>query len=210
MMPTAHAIATASVAQATIGFGRLRRSGWDAAAGDTGRHRSAHGRFGRTVIASTPMPSFRATLSGLALTAVTALAVAACGTISTTPPAPTPADFQGIATELTKRGIAIDDLVSGDAGCSDPVLVPTAIGITAKGIDQAEPVRMYLYIFRNRDSYDRLRLSIDACARSFVTDPQTFASVERSPFVIAGQGPWAPQFEAAIRDALTVAAGTGD
>ncbi len=136
--------------------------------------------------------------------------VGACGTISTTPPAPTPADFDGIATEITKGRIAIDDLVSGDAGCSDPVLVPTAIGLTAKGLDQPTPVRMYLYIFRNRASYEKLRSTIDACARSYVTDPETFESIEASPFVLAGQGPWGPEFHAALRQAIDVAAGTGD
>jgi hypothetical protein len=138
------------------------------------------------------------------------LALVGCGTISTAPPAPTPADFQGIATELTVRKIAIDDIVSGDAGCDDRTLIPTAIGLTASGLDQAEPVRIYLYIFRNRDSFERLRASIDDCARSFVTDPETFETVEQSPFVLAGQGPWAPEFEAAVREALLEAAGTGD
>ena len=162
------------------------------------------------VIASPGMASLRlATPSPLLLLAA-ALVVAACGSITTTAPAPTPADFQGLATELTKRGIAIDDLVSGDAGCDDKVLIPTAIGITAGGLDQAEPVRIYLYIFRNRDAFERLRATIDGCARTFVTDPATFESVEQSPFVLAGQGPWAPQFEAAIREALLVAAGTGN
>ncbi|MGK2849485.1 MAG: hypothetical protein ACSLFN_01025 [Candidatus Limnocylindrales bacterium] len=137
-------------------------------------------------------------------------ALVGCGRISTAPPDPTPADFQGIATELTVRRIAIDDLVSGDAGCDDKVLIPTAIGITAKGLDQVEPVRIYLYVFRNRTSFDRLRASIDDCARAFVTDPETFETVEQSPFVLAGQGPWAPEFEAAMRDALLVAAGTGN
>lgn len=146
----------------------------------------------------------------LALALAALLVVAACGRISTDPPAPTPADFQGIATELTVRDIAIGDLVSGDAGCDDPTLIPTAIGLTASGLDQEEPVRLYLYIFRNRDSFDRLRSTIDACARSYVTDPETFETVEQSPFVLAGQGPWAPAFEQAIRDALLVAAGTGD
>lgn len=138
------------------------------------------------------------------------LALSACGTISTTAPAPTPADFQGIATELTKRSIAIDGLVSGDAGCDDRVLIPTAIGFNAQGLDQAEPVRIHLYIFRNRASFERLRTSIDACARSFVTDAQAYETVEQSPFVLGGQGPWAPMFEAAVREALEVAAGTGD
>ena len=146
----------------------------------------------------------------LALALAALLVVAACGRISTDPPAPTPADFQGIATELTVRDIAIGDLVSGDAGCDDPTLIPTAIGLTASGVDQEEPVRLYLYIFRNRDSFDRLRSTIDACARSYVTDSETFETVEQSPFDLAGPGPWAPAFEQAIRDALLVAAGTGD
>jgi hypothetical protein len=136
--------------------------------------------------------------------------VAACGTISTTPPAPTPADFQGIAAELSRRDIALDTLVSGDAGCDDPTLIQTAIGFDASGIDQADPVRIHIYIFRNRASFEKLRATIDSCARAFVTDPQTFETVEQSPFVLAGQGPWAPGFEAAVRDALEVAAGTGD
>lgn len=136
--------------------------------------------------------------------------VAACGRISTAEPAPTPADFEGIAAQLTKRGITVGDVVSGDAGCQDATLVQTAIGFTASGLDQATPVRIYLYIFRNRDAFERLRVTVDECARAFVTDPETFESVEQSPFVVAGQGPWGSKFEAALREALTVAAGTGD
>ena len=63
---------------------------------------------------------------------------------------------------------------------------------TATGLDQAEPVRIYLYVFRNRDAFERLRATVDDCAASFVTDPETFETVEQSPFVVAAQGPWAP------------------
>jgi hypothetical protein len=153
------------------------------------------------------VPHYRRSLP---LAALLLTLVSACGTISTTAPAPTPADFQGIATELSKRGIVIDDIVSGDAGCQDPVLIPTAIGLTAHGLDQVEPVRIRFYIFRNRASFERLRATVDGCARSFVTDPETYETVEQSPFVVAAQGPWATEFEGAIRDALEVAAGTGD
>jgi hypothetical protein len=149
-------------------------------------------------------------LTILPVVLATALLAAACGVLTTTPPAPTPADFQGIASEIVRRGIAIEHLVSGDAGCDDPVLNPTAIGLDASGLDQAENVRLYLFIFRNRQVYERLRASVDECARSFVTDPETFESIESSPFVLAGQGPWAPEFKGALRDALTEASGTGD
>jgi len=155
---------------------------------------------------SSPRRLRAASLLGLL---VAAWLVAACGTISTTPPAATPADFQGIFTEFAKRGIEVDSSVAGDAGCPDTALTPTAIAFTAKGLDQAQPVRIYLYIFGDREAFERLRASIDTCARSYVTDAETFESIEASPFVVAGQGPWAPQFDAALRDGLTVAAGTG-
>lgn len=149
--------------------------------------------------------------SRAALAAVLALlVVAGCGVVSTSPPAPTPADFQGIAAELTKRGIVIDDLVSGDAGCSDATLIPTAIGLTATGLDQDDPVRVRLFIFRNRGSFDRLRATVEPCARTSATDPDALVIIERSPFVVTGQGPWGAAFEAAVRDAIVTAAGTGD
>ena len=158
------------------------------------------------VIAFRPVSSLRRAVAVVVLM----LASSACGVLSTSAPAPTPADFQGIASELTKRDVVLDRLVSGDAGCDDRVLIPTAIAFDARGLDQAETVRIYLYIFRNRASFEKLRGTVDACARSFVTDPETYETVEQSPFVLAGQGPWAPSFEAAIRDALEVAAGTGN
>ena len=76
---------------------------------------------------------------------------------------------------------------------------PTAISFDASGLDQPTPVRIYLYMFRNRATFERLRATVDACARSFVTDPETYESLEQSPYVIAGQGPWGPQFKAALR-----------
>src|SRR5262245_7529433 len=138
------------------------------------------------------------------------MSASACSALVETAPAPTPADFQGIAADLVKRDIQIDNIVSGDAGCDDIELARTAIGLDAFGLDQAEPTRVYLYIFRNRDAYNRLRQTVDACARSYVTDPEAFASVEESPFVVAGPGPWAQEFHDAIRAALVEAAGTGD
>ena len=128
----------------------------------------------------------RVTLAGRALAvAAGALLVAGCGTISRTPPAPTPADF-----------------------CDDAGLAKTAIGFDASGLDQATPVRVRVFIFRNRETYERLRATIDQCAAGFVTDPETFESVETSPFVVAGQGPWGSTFKDTLRAAIVEAAGT--
>ena len=103
----------------------------------------------------------------------------------------------------------VNHFVSGDAGCPDPILTPTAIAFDAKGLDQAGNVRIYIYIFRNREAFERLRASVDSCAASFITDAETFETAEESPFVLAGQGPWGAEFEAALRASLTAAAGTG-
>ena len=102
------------------------------------------------------------------------------------------------ALDIARRQVA--DLLSASAD---------EIAFTASGLDQASPVRAYLYIFRNRDAYDRNLDDVDACARSYVTDPATYEKIEISPYVATGQGPWAPDFKAALTDALTVAAGTG-
>ena len=141
---------------------------------------------------------------------LSALVIAGCGTVETTPAAPTAADFGGVISEFAKRGITATHVVSGDAGCTDPVLIPTAIGFDAKGLDQPTTVRIYLYIFNTRAAFERLRPTIDACAHSFVTDPETYQSIDQSPFVAAGQGPWGTAFEGALRAGLEVAAGSGD
>ena len=153
------------------------------------------------------MPPLRRAVAGLLLSA---LAIAGCGTVETTPAAPTPADFGGIISEFAKRGVIADHAVSGDAVCRYQVLIPTAIAFNAKGLDQATTVRVYLYIFNTRAAFERLRATIDACARSFVTDPQTYQSIDQSPFVAAGQGPWGIAFKKALRDGLEVAAGSGE
>jgi hypothetical protein len=143
-------------------------------------------------------------------TVLASIVLAGCSTISRTPPPATAAPFPGIASQLSLHGIRVTGIASGDAGCADANLARTAIGFDASGLDQASTVRIHVYIFRDRATYERLRASIDQCAAAFVTDPQTFESVETSPYVVAGQGPWGPVFKDNIRAAVTEAAGTGD
>jgi hypothetical protein len=133
----------------------------------------------------------------------------ACGTISTTPPPATPTDFPGLTGRLAAARISVSDFVSGDAGCSDPDLVPTAISFHASGLDQASPLKLYLYVFRDRAAFERHLDQVGPCAASWVTDRATYEEIEQSPYVLAGQGPWAPEFEAAVRRVLEQAAGTG-
>jgi hypothetical protein len=144
-----------------------------------------------------------------AIVVLSALLFAGCGLVSRTPPPSGPADFPALDAQLAAVGIHVERVVSGDAGCEDPTLIPTAIGFDASGLDQASPVRIHLFIFRNRDAFERRRADVPSCAAAFVTDPDTFEQIEDSPYVAAGQGPWAPGFEAALRTGLAAAAGTG-
>jgi len=143
------------------------------------------------------------------LATAAALVLGACGSLRVTEAPATPTDFPGLAGRLAGEGILVADYVSGDAGCDDPELMKTAIRFAARGLDQAEPVTLFLYVFRNRAAFERNLDRIPPCAQSYVTDPQTFEQIEQSPYVLAGQGPWAPDFEAALRAVLEEASGTG-
>lgn len=153
--------------------------------------------------------SLGARLGTLVVIVVLGLSVAGCGR-ATALPSPTPADFIGIVEHLTKTGIGVRDVISGDAGCADQGLASTAIALSASGLDQVEPVRIRIYVFRDRAAWERLSGSVAACARSYVTDAATYESLAPSPYVVSGQGPWAPAFAAALEAAFTAAAGTGD
>ena len=144
-------------------------------------------------------------LSALALTVL----AASCGTLSGTAPPATPTDFPGITGRMNTAKVTVSDYVSGDAGCADQDLVPSAISFKAAGLDQASPVKLYLYVFRDRAAFERHRAQVGPCAESWVTDPQSFEEIEQSPYVLAGQGPWGTQFEQTLRTVLEQAAGTG-
>ena len=141
--------------------------------------------------------------------ALVAFMIIGCGALRGATPAPTPADFAGVVANLSRRGIAVQHVVSGDAGCPDQTLARTAISFQASGADQPGAVSVHLYSFADKEAFDRLRPSVDACARSFVTDPSGFESVDAVPFVLAGQGPWATEFKSALRAALEEAAQQG-
>lgn len=153
------------------------------------------------------MPRCRAVPAVLAVLAACVLLVG-CGRAADLP-SPTPADFGGMIDRLTKAGITVVNVVSGDAGCPDASLAKTAIAFDASGLDQVQPVRMRVYVFRDRDTWQRLSGSVATCAQSYVTDPATYESLAPSPYVVSGQGPWAPGFAAALKTAFTAAAGSG-
>lgn len=148
-------------------------------------------------------------LPALVRLAASVLLLAGCSAILEASPEPTPMDFPGIAGELANRGLELDRIASGDDGCDDSTLAPTAIGFDASGLGMDAPLRLRIYIFRTGETYDRRRPDVDACVAAWAADPARFELIDARPYVLAGQGPWTDEFKSAIREALTVAAGNG-
>lgn len=149
----------------------------------------------------------RARIVRLTLALGLCLTFTACDALRGAAPTAAPGDFGALVFALSVRHVQVDRTVSGDAGCDDPSLAPTAIAFDASGVDQTTPVRLRIYIFRNDDTYQRRRPDVDTCVASWATDPATFELFDASPFVVAGQGPWGPEFKAALRAALVETAG---
>ena len=122
---------------------------------------------------------------------------------------PTPASLTSSLEVFGSAGLAVSNVVSGDPGCADQSLAGNAISFNLRGFDQTTPTRVYLYGFKNRATFQRLASTVDACARSYATDPAAYGNIQASPFILAGPGPWAPTFEQHLRTALTKAAGNG-
>jgi hypothetical protein len=148
-------------------------------------------------------------IRGALLGALLAGLMAGCAGVLQSPPAPDPESFPGITGHLGRFGVDVLSWTSGDAGCDDPTLSPTAIRFQAQGLDQPAPVVLRIYIFRDHDAWDRRLADVDTCVAAWATDPASFEIIQVSPYVLAGQGPWPPGFAKAIRDGLTEAAGSG-
>jgi hypothetical protein len=140
---------------------------------------------------------------------VAAIVLGGCSGLVEGRPTPTPQDFGGIVVALATAGITVTNSTSGDAGCTDPNLIPTAIAFDAAGLGVTTPIRVRVYIFGDRDAWQRRLPDVDACIATWATDPATFETVDSSPYVLAGQGPWPAAFKAALRAALLAAAGNG-
>ena len=138
-----------------------------------------------------------------------AFLLAGCSAILEDKPVATPVPFPEISGILGQHGLVVSNYTSGDAGCVDQALTPTAIAFDLAGLDAVQPLRLRIYIFRDRETWERRRTAVDACVALWATDPATFEFVDVSPYVVAGQGPWPAQFKAALRAAITEAAGNG-
>jgi hypothetical protein len=145
----------------------------------------------------------------VALVGLAAFLVAGCSALQGRPPEPTPLDFPGIAGQIALQGIVVGRPVAGDAGCTDPTLIPTAIGFDVSGLGVASPIRARVYMFRDAATYERRRADVDTCTAAYATDPATVEFIDAAPFVLVVQGPVPEAFKAALRTALRISAGAG-
>ena len=148
--------------------------------------------------------------AGLLAATLATLLIAGCSALQEAAPTPTPQPFPGIVGELGKVGVEAISWTSGDAGCDDPTLAPTAVRFDVQGLDQADPVQLRIYIFKNREAWTRRGPDVERCVTEWATDPGTFEILQISPYILAGQGPWPPEFDKAVHAGITAAAGTGD
>lgn len=146
--------------------------------------------------------------------AFAALALAACGTVASTMPLPTPADFNGIFEQWALNGVSVGGRTSGDPGCDDRTLVDNAVHVLVRfgpGIDD-QPYDVYLFHFRNRVRWADGAAAVDACQAQFEgRSARAGGPVERidiSPYRAFGAG-WSPEFRRALESGLVVAAGDG-
>jgi hypothetical protein len=140
---------------------------------------------------------------------VLATSLAGCSALLDSPPTPAPEPFPGIVGQLGRFGIDVTSWTSGDPGCSDSTLSPTAVRFEADGLDQATPVSLRIYIFKDHEAWDRRLSDVDSCAAAWATDPTTFEQLQISPYVLTGQGPWPPGFADALKKGVAASAGSG-
>jgi hypothetical protein len=120
---------------------------------------------------------------------------------------PTPTDFAGLVKALSEQELTVADVVSGDPGCANQELVPMAISFDLAGAGIPAAVHARVYRFANKESYDKLRQLVDACAAEWIGDPSTLLMVDASPYVLVTEGIPEGAAADAIRAALSEAAG---
>lgn len=95
-------------------------------------------------------------------------------------PAATPTNFNGLVEQLAAREFSVANVVSGDPGCSDQALVPMAIAFEVSGGGLDGSIQARVYRFKNDESYQKLRASVDTCAAEWISNPATLLMVDAS------------------------------
>lgn len=144
------------------------------------------------------------------IAAVLVLAAGGCGSVlddARGEPVATPTNFNGLVEQLAAREFSVANVVSGDPGCGDKSLVPMAIAFKISGGGLEGIAQARVYRFRNDESYQRLRPTVDRCATEWIGDPAALLMVDASPYVLVAEGVPAGAPADALRAAVRDAAG---
>ena len=82
-----------------------------------------------------------------------------------------------------------------------------AIAFELSGGGLEDSIQARVYRFKNDESYQKLRTSVDTCAAAWISDPATLLMVDASPYVLVTEGAPAGAAADAIRAAVREAAG---
>jgi hypothetical protein len=82
-----------------------------------------------------------------------------------------------------------------------------AIAFELSGGGLEGSIQARVYRFKNDESYQKLRASVDTCAVAWINDPATLLMVDASPYVLVTEGVPAGAAADAIRAAVREAAG---
>jgi hypothetical protein len=80
-----------------------------------------------------------------------------------------------------------------------------AFDVSGGGLESSVQARVYR--FKNDESYQKLRASVDTCAAEWISDPATLLMIDASPYVFVTEGVPAGAAADAIRAAVREAAG---
>ena len=98
----------------------------------------------------------------------------------------------------------IANVVSSNAGCPDATLAPTAIAFVRRSRPRPGRARSgsASTCSADRAAWQRLAGEVTELRRAYAADPNACMAVAPSPFIVSGQGPWAPRVRRRDRPGL--------
>jgi hypothetical protein len=121
-----------------------------------------------------------------------------------------PGDPRQVLVALSKRGVQVQQSVSGDSACSDPGLVANVVHLTATVPSDPTPRDIYLYTFRSKN-WEGSQAPLDACEAEYqrAHSNDTVDRLDIPTYRALGID-WSNELRTALNDGLEEASTEGD